>query len=89
MPSLRLVARVGSSGRLKVREEKAKELCTRQQEGGCMNLLARFPPHLSTHTMFEKTSCTTLSVCTPCTIYPDTNKGARGPPISQHGLTNR
>jgi hypothetical protein len=54
-----------------------------------MNLLARFPPHLSTHTMFEKTSCTALSVCTPCTIYPDTNKGARGPPISQHGLTNR
>jgi hypothetical protein len=54
-----------------------------------MNLPARFPPHLSTHVAFEKMSCTALRVRTPRTIYPDADKGARGPPVSQHGLTNR
>jgi hypothetical protein len=45
---------LGSSGRLKVEEDKAKELRTRKQEQGCMNLPVRFPPHLSTHTTYEK-----------------------------------
>jgi hypothetical protein len=25
----------------------------------------------------------------PRTIYPNTNKGARGPPVSQHGSANQ
>jgi hypothetical protein len=70
---------LGSSGRLKVEEDKAKELHTRKQEQGCMNLPVRFPPHLSTHTTYEKMSCATLGVRTPHSIYPATNKGGPGP----------
>jgi hypothetical protein len=52
-----------------------------------MNLSAKFPPHLSTHTTFGKTSCAVLGVCT-LAIYPDTDKGTRGLPVNQHGSTN-
>jgi hypothetical protein len=55
-----------------------------------MNLSARFPPHLSTHMTFEKTSCVALGVHTPPphANYPNADKGAWGPLVSQHGLAN-
>jgi hypothetical protein len=53
-----------------------------------MNLLARFPPHLTIHTTFGETLCVAFGVHTPHAINPNTYKGAWGLSISQLESTN-